>query len=103
VKNIIATISVSPQTFPPATIVGPYRLAIAGPRTESQDVAYTGSAVSATFADVPDGIYTVTAELLDSAGVLLGNQLSTQVTVQAQPTDIILQVPAGLTVQVITA
>ena len=100
-KSIVATITTSPQTFPGGAVVQAYRFEIAGPENRFIDVPYAGP-LSATFDDVADGTYTVTAELLDSGGQRLGNLLSLQVTVTTAPADIILQVPAGLTVQVIT-
>jgi len=99
-KNIVATITTSAQTFPAGTVATSYRFEIAGPRNEFQDVPY-GGVLSAEFVDVPDGDYTVTAELLDSQGQRLGNLLSQVVSVVTPPADIILQIPAGLTVQVI--
>lgn len=98
-KSIVATITVSSQSFPAGTVAQAYRFEISGPRNEFKDVPYAG-ALSATFDNVDPGTYTVTAELLDSNGQRLGNILSQNVTVAAA--DIILQVPAGLTVQVIT-
>ena len=99
-KNIVATITIAPQTFPAGTVGQNYRFEIAGPESRFADVPY-GGALTTTFTDVADGTYTVTAELLDSVGVRLGALLSQLVIVSTAPADIILQVPAGLTVQVI--
>ena len=101
-NDILATLEVEPQNFPAGTAAGPYRFTISGPRNETQDIPYTGSGVSATFVDVADGVYDVTAELLDINGVRLGNQLTSQVTVTtAQGITIIVPASSGLTVQVI--
>ena len=97
-KSIVASITTSGQSFPSGTVAQAYRFEISGPESRFVDVPY-GTVLTATFTDVSPGTYTVTAELLDSSGNRLGNLLSTTVDVVA---DIILQVPAGLTVQVIT-
>jgi len=100
-KSILATITVSPQPFPAGTVAQSYRFEITGPENRFIDVPYAGP-LSAQFDEVPDGTYTVTAELLDGAGQRLGGLLSQQAIVSTAPADIILQVPAGLTVQVLT-
>lgn len=100
-KSILATITTASQSFPGGTVAQSYRFEIAGPENRFIDVLY-GGLLSAQFDDVADGSYTVNAELLDAAGVRLGPLLTQSVTVSTPPADIILQVPAGLTVQVIT-
>lgn len=100
-KNIVATITTTPTPVPVGSTPQIYRFGISGPRTETQDIPY-GGALSAQFVDVADGTYVVTCELIDAGGARLGVLQSTQVTVTSGPTTVVIDAPAGLTVQVIT-
>ena len=97
-KGILVSITTSAQTFPFGTTPQNYRFEISGPESRFIDVQY-GTGLSAQFDNVEPGDYTVTVELLDPGGQRLGNILTSTVNV---PADVILQVPAGLTVQVIS-
>jgi len=93
-SSIRATITTTEQAFPSGTKPANYRFGISGPEDRLVDVPY-GQALQARFDDVPVGTYTVTVELLDSAGMRLGNLLSQRITVAEA--EIILQLPFGLT------
>jgi len=89
-----ATITTIAQNYPRSTKPAFYRFAISGPQNKFVDVPY-GGALNVQFDDVSEGNYTITVELLDSAGTRLGNLVSKEVTIAEA--DIVLQGLFGLT------
>ncbi len=100
-KNVQVTMAATGQSFPSSTVAGDYLFQLTGPDSRADSVPYSGAAsVLHTFTNVQPGTYTVTATLRDSTLVTLGMPItSVSFSVAA---DIVLQVPAGLTVQVVT-
>ena len=93
-SSIRAAITTAAQTFPNSTQPAIYRFGLSGPQNRLVDVPY-GGAIQARFDHIVEGNYTVTVELLDSAGKRLGNLLSQQVRVAEA--DIVLQGLFGIT------
>jgi hypothetical protein len=100
-KNVQVTMSTVGQLFPSSVVATDYLFELQGPDFRSDSVFYTGAVgLTHVFQNVQPGVYTVTVTLRDSLGVAIGSPVtSASFTVEA---DITLQVPAGLTVQVIT-
>jgi hypothetical protein len=63
----------------------------------TQAVADTNG-ITATFTAVPDGVYTASAQLVDSTGAALGAAVTVPVTVATAPTT--FEAPTGMTVTV---
>jgi len=93
--NVIVTIAtVVPQDFPAGTVGGQTKFSVTG----QPDQLVDASVLSATFADVPAGDYTASAERLDSAGATLGTPVTAAFNVPVPPAPVSIDVPASINV-----
>jgi hypothetical protein len=102
-RKIMATVQALisrtvPQEFPAGTVGGQFKFTL----TKVEDGSSTSqetSEVFSVFTDVAPGDYTMSAVLLDAAGVEISLAVSAAFTVPAAP--VVLQVPTELTVNLI--
>ena len=92
--NVIVTVATTPPTFPAGTVRGGIIVTLSG----IAPVTLAAAPYVATFADVPAGDYSVTAQAVDAAGAALGAPATATVTVPSG--EVSIDIPVSLSVQV---
>lgn len=93
-KTVIVTIETVEANFPPGTVAAGINFTLSGGVVAPQLV--TAAPFTASFADVADGSYTVSAQAVDAAGTAIGAAAVSSEFVVA--TDVSIAIPSVVTV-----
>ena len=95
-STVTITVASQSEQFPAGTVSSGIVVTLAG----HDPVTLTSAPSVATFANVADGEYAITAQAVDASGVALGAAVTGSVTVATAPATVSIDVPASLTVTV---